>query len=315
MGTFTNTISTGGAVKTSLPLAERTLGVGFGFSGIRGSRTNTDDKDLIIELSLNAKKKSEKLATAGDKLTALSASPLNQALDAIAKIADRIDELQKQYAYSPLASREANSIATELGSLTKEFKRITEGSLFRRPGSDPKTPIDSQYLSENDSFIRRLYGGGDVASISFFEQGMVGLANFDFAEILTDTSIRTRLDGFIKDIRSVLIPEEQKVAISKRSAEVGEITLISSPQAQLQNYGNGGNLSVSLLSYSSGDLIKAAAAHADFDATNVLLLTTNPSDEDAADKRTEEKSDDYFVAESPITSVVEAAPADQQKPI
>lgn len=306
MATFTSVLNAGAPIKTSLPLAERKLGVGLGLSNQSVTKT-VGDESIRVDLSAGLKSRQAKANERSDASgKSARSSPLTQALDALSDIADRIASLQEKFANAAPGSGNANGISDELNNLAEEFTRITSSSAFHPDQSES----GSGGLGYSDRLVNETYNSGNKDRISALEKGLEGLTGFSFENIKTDRSIQGRIKDFIKGIKGALVPREEKEQTLTSLATQKDSVLVPVPQASIRTLGQAQGLGVSLLGYSNEDLIRAAAAHVNIDSTNVLILTYNQSESEAERLEREKKEKEQkFEAENPSLS----ATAEQQQ--
>ncbi len=269
-------INQGAPLKSSIPLVENKFGRGFGFNK---PSSREDDREITIDLSASARRRISPLAKNSDHS---SKSPLNQALDALSDISEKISSLQDKYSKS--RSGNSESLLSELKSLAEEYKRITGSNVFNTTGSGS--------LDFEDSLVKTTLASENQDRIDALNHGLDGLKSLSMDEILTDRNISKNIQKFISEIKEALNPETKKEDTGEVTGQAQNSIVITVPQASIKTIGHAEGLSVSLLSYSNEDLIKAAAAKMDINSTNVLLLTYNvpePSEETEEEKEEREK--------------------------
>lgn len=290
MSIYPSVINSGSPVKSSIPLVEKSFGQGLGFKLPSAFRTD-DDKDVIVELSLQSR--SSKLKT-GDS-TNISSSPLLQALDTLGEIAKKIEQLQGQYKTSAAGAASTESITSEIEALSKEFKRITATDIFKT-----STSSGSGSVGFTDSSIKNIMSSADPARIAAFREGIDGLTTVSFDDVLNNQSITGSIKDFIRSIKSAIKPNDSQKANANSENSGTDLVTITAPQIAVRTIGQAEGLSVSLLSYSNEDIIKAAASGSNLDATNVLFLTFNtPEPETEEERKKREEEADLIEVENP----------------
>jgi hypothetical protein len=257
------------------------------------------DDDAAVILTRGRKRVSDKSTLAAEDLP----GPIPDALASIAKISQQIRGLRSELTKVDPASEKGMKAQSEIAQLVAEYSRVVSSDGFKKvldflnaansslaSGTSP----DAIYrgargsVGEVGSAILGLIQRGETATLGALTKNLDDLTKLDLSSVLQNPGVLDTLDSLVKGVSTALSGAGPTTETPITKSEPGLKSVIEAPKLQELTFEGADQLALSLRSYSSKDLIKAAAAGVSLDPANVLVLTAaDPRDRD----RTEDEED------------------------
>lgn len=273
-----------------------------------GFSINNDEEATKSLLSRRSKKMSDK-AEAAKELekdpNKVGKSSLVSMLSELSNVTERMKELSKKLASQALSPEQTQAIRDEISGLQAQYSQAVQSDLYKKITEIAKqvssnlanggtTSASLSALKQYRSILGPEFLGivqrGDLNRLSTLQRSLLDISETNPS--VGDLSALNKISAAIKSAAQALdgmtYQEEEKEITS--TEVIPTVTELPSPTEMI--FEGPGDIALSLKSFSSDDLFKMAAAHADLDSLNVLTLVIPPKDEE--DKRKEEEEKDLI---------------------
>lgn len=257
------------------------------------SPVNSQPQDAAVKVAFSqtAKNKSEAAASLSNSNSPSSGGMFGQLLSSIASVTEQLAQLQEKSSSDGLTQEQKNAFADEIKNLSSEYARIVTSDSYKQITSiaeqvrqslqsgGSNQGLYSSLLSQRDllgdNFLS-IVRNGDALRANSLSDNISKLGSADSAALGTD---KTLTNDILASIHKAID------ALSGMSNYAGQeqslaIPVIQRPGDTIQptqlTFAGAEDISLSLRSYSTSDMLKLASVHADINPVSVLMLVANP---------------------------------------
>lgn len=230
---------------------------------------------------------------------------INHALGALKKVTGRLNSISSELAEEALDEERRQALQSEQNSLYSEFERITQSDAFKKTlevsaairSSLAYGGVTEGLLSSLRSFrgvlgesYLYLASNGALSNLQQLDRTLARLSGTKAAD-LSNPDLSRSLESDINQALTALNVSGFQTPKAEKAAEAAPAKVILRPKIQELDFGDTGELSISLRGYSSKDIIVAAVSGLGSSPTEMNQIIIKPPEKDEDDDKKEKKSE------------------------